>query len=156
MYPSSPSTAPSLVFFWYTKDTHLDVSPTNPVAYPRGLPTPIPNPPLALPEPTPNNCSRLRQLLLPEPAEEARTHDNLRNQSDPEPRILQTMQTHDQIGEHGAGTGCVGSAGASDDGGHGTQDLSAHQGEDDVESSQRLEEDHAEADTLDGVEGSEP
>ena len=33
----------------------------------------------------------LRQLLLPEPAEEARTHDELRNQSDPEPRFFETM-----------------------------------------------------------------
>lgn len=37
------------------------------------------------------SLSRLRQLLLPEPAEEARTHDDLRNQADPEPRFFQTV-----------------------------------------------------------------
>lgn len=95
--------------------------------------------------------SRLRQLLLPEPPEEARTHDDLRNQADPEPRFFQTVQTNRQIREDGAGTSGVGSAGASDDGGDGSQDLRTHQGEDDVEARQRLEEDHAEADALDSV-----
>lgn len=99
---------------------------------------------------------RLRQLLLPEPAEEARAHDDLRNQSDPEPCFFQTVETHGQVWEDGAGTSGIGRAGASDDGGDGTQNLCAHQGEHDVEASQRLEEDHAEPDTLDRVEGSEP
>ena len=66
------------------------------------------------------------------------------------------MQTRSQIGEDGAGTGGVGRAGAGDDGGDGSEDLRAHQGEDDVEPGQRLEKDHAEADALDGVECAEP
>ena len=125
-------------------------------------------PPRTRPERTPVSCfqfqfqilsfslSRLRQLLLPEPAEEARADDDLRNQADPEPRFLQTVQTDGQVGEDGARTRRVGSAGASDDGGDGSQDLGAHQSEYHVEAGQRLEEDHAEADALDGVEGAEP
>lgn len=106
--------------------------------------------------PHPGSHSRLRQLLFPEPSEEARAHDDLRQQSDPEPRVPQTVQAYRQVREDWAGTRGVGGAGASDDGGDGPQNLRADQGEDDVEAGQRLQEDHAEADALDGVEGPEP
>lgn len=102
------------------------------------------------------SLSRLGQLLLPEPAEEARTHNDLGDQPDPEPGFFETMQTECQIREDGAGPGGIRRAGAGDDGGNGAQDLRAHQSEHDVEPSQRLEEDHAEADALNGVEGAEP
>ena len=100
--------------------------------------------------------SRLRQLLLPEPAEEARADDNLRQQPDPEPRLLQPVQADRQVREDGPRPRGVGGAGARDDGGDGPEHLGADQREHDVEAGQGLEEDHAEANALDGVEGAEP
>ena len=66
------------------------------------------------------------------------------------------MQARRQIGEDGSRTGGVGGAGARDNRGDGSEDLRAHEREDDVEPRQRLQEDHPEADALDRVQGAEP
>ena len=66
------------------------------------------------------------------------------------------MQARRQVREDRSRTGSVGGAGARDDRGDGSEDLRAHQGEDDVKPRQRLQKDHTEADALDRVQGAEP
>ena len=66
------------------------------------------------------------------------------------------MGAKHQIREHGTGTILIGRRGPGDDGGDAAEDLGADEGEDDVEAGERLEEDHAEADTLKRVQHAEP
>ena len=76
--------------------------------------------------------------------------------SDPEPRVFETVGAQRKVWERSARSARVRSAGSGADGGDAAEDLRADEGECDVESGQSLEQDHAEADALDGIEHAEP
>ena len=101
--------------------------------------------------------SRLEQLLLPEKQKEPNTNDQLAEQCNPEPAFRQclcNMQT--EVGKHVSRPRRIRRTGSCSDRRQTPDHLGSHKREDDVEASQRLQEDHAEPDTLHSVEDTQP
>jgi hypothetical protein len=99
----------------------------------------------------------LAELFLTEEGEVAEAEDDLEEHADPESWVAQTIAHI--VGQCGvvrqwASRGKT--VGTVDDGANATNDLRKHQGEGDVETRKGLEEKHTDADTLEGVENSEP
>ncbi len=96
--------------------------------------------------------SRLRQLLLSEEQGEAYTNDDLEENAQPEAGAVQATSPEREVGEDAAGSGFIWGGGSGQDSEDGTEHLCGAECEADVESRHCLQEDHAEAYTLERIE----
>jgi hypothetical protein len=97
--------------------------------------------------------SRLKELLLPEHLKEPRTNHQLRQQRNPEPRPPQPLITRQpEIREQIPGSHSIWRARPRRDRHRTADTLARAKRRRDMEPRQRLQEDHAEPDTLEGIE----
>lgn len=96
-------------------------------------------------------------MLLPEKHKRQNINRQLRQQGDPKPRILQAgRDAQAEIRKHRPWTNVVRGEAARANRRDGAQDLRRDEGEGDVETGEGVQQDHAEADALEGVEHAEP
>jgi len=100
---------------------------------------------------------RLTQLLLPKKRKEPHTNPHLQHQRDPEPALPQPLQhAGREIREHIPGANFIRRRRTRQDSRDGAEDLRRDERKRDVDARQRLQQDHAEADALHGIEEAEP
>ena len=101
--------------------------------------------------------SRLAQLLLAEKHEEPHRHRQVHQQRQPKRRISKPRhRPRREIRKHSPRTNLIRRRGPCQDSGNGAQDLRRDEREEDMEAGQGLQQDHAEADSLHGVQDAEP
>lgn len=101
--------------------------------------------------------SRLKKLLAPKDPQKPHTDDQLAQQADPEPRLGQSLRTHQpEIGKNIPGPQFIWRRRPRRDRHRTANHLTGTQCGRDVKPRKRLQEDHAESDTLQGVEDAEP
>lgn len=101
--------------------------------------------------------SRFEELTFPEIDEKANRDDQLEEQGDPEPVLPQPVQCVEcEVREDRAWPCGIRRAGPGGDGRDRSNHLGEDEGEGDVEARQGLKEDHAEPDSLDGIQHAHP
>ncbi len=100
---------------------------------------------------------RLTQLLLPKEREKAHTNQQLKHQPDPKPRLAQSLgEPSAEIREYVPGPNLIRCRRAGQNRRDGSQHLCRDERERDMDPRQRLQQDHAKADSLKRVEHAEP
>jgi len=96
------------------------------------------------------------ELFLAEEGSETHAESQLHKQTDPENCVIEAVKVDDKVREDGSRASFVGRGGTRENCRDRSQHLSGDEGESDVETSHGLEKDHSKANTLQGIEDTQP